>query len=424
MNISEIKKRIFIKDLKKLMENFFSLTILQLSNYLIPLITLPYLKRVLGDERFGLTGFALYIMQYFIMFTDFGFNLSATRDISINRNNPEKVSRIFFSVYIIKISLLLISALIMFLMITFVGRFREERMFYYYSFLSVAGAVVFPQWFYQGLEKMKFITIFTLGAKTFFTILMFFLIKNSDDYLWQPILNSTGYFVSGVVAFLFSFSLYKIQLIAPSLQEIKQQFIDGWHIFVSNVSINLYTTSNGIILGLFTTNVIVGYYFAAERVFKAFQLIGMPLFQALFPHFSKLIIDDRVKAIRHFTKLFRITVVSTLIMSLILSVSAPFLMKVYLGPTAIESGKLLSILSWVIFASWGNYCLGIQGLVNFGYEKIFARIVLTFGLLHILLIYFAIKWFGFYAAPCVWFLTESMIFLTEYIYIKSKKILI
>ena len=422
--ISKIKTFLKEQDKKKIIENIFSLSVLQGANYILPLVTLPYLVRILGPEKFGLVAFSQAFTQYFLMLTDFGFNLSATREISINREDKEKVATIFYSVFVVKLILLLFSFLVLILVMSLFSKFSSEKALYLYSFLSVIGWLLFPQWFYQGIEDMKFVTFFNVGAKLFFTFCIFIFIKGENDYLLLALLTSAGYVLAGLFSLVFTYKYFKVRFVIPTWVDIKHQFLEGWHIFLSNLAINMYTTSNSVVLGILTNNTLVGYYSAAEKIFKAFQYMGLPIYQALFPHFSMLISQNREKAIRLFNKLFRLTMLLTFVLAIFMTCLSPIIIPLFLGKNYNPSIAIFSILSWVIFASWGNYTLGIQGLVNFGFKDVFSKIVLVLGALHILLLIISVKLFGILAVPSTWVITESLIFIVEYRYLKKIKIII
>jgi len=137
------------EDKKRLLTNFFSLAVIRGSSMILPLITLPYLVRVLGAENFGLINFTLAIIMYFNIFVSFGFELSATREISIHRDNMEKVSEIFSSVMIIKFIFLMISLFLLSLMVLLFDSFKLNATLYFVTFGVVAGNALFPIWFYS-----------------------------------------------------------------------------------------------------------------------------------------------------------------------------------------------------------------------------------------------------------------------------------
>ena len=107
--INKLKEVSHQEENKQLLSNFLSLTTLQAFTYILPLITLPYLVRVLGTEKFGLVMFAQAFIIFFNIFVDYGFNLSATREVSVNRDNKNKLTEIYSSVISIKLLLLVVS---------------------------------------------------------------------------------------------------------------------------------------------------------------------------------------------------------------------------------------------------------------------------------------------------------------------------
>lgn len=285
---------------KRLVDNFLSLSFLQFANYLLPLIVLPYLTRVLGPEKYGLIAFAQAFMFYLQVVTDYGFMVTATRDIAFHRSDPEKVSRIFSAVMMVKMALTLLGLVILLVVVFSIPKFYQDWELYLLSFGMVIGHVIFPVWFYQGMERMRYITLLTVLAKLIFTLSIFVFVHKTSDYLLVPLLNSVGYIVSGVIGVAIAVRRFGVKFTYPGFSHIKEQVKDGWHIFLQGLSGNLYGQGTVFILGLLASKEIVGYYSVAEKLVKSITGLSQPVAQAILPYVSHKVKD--IKAFKRFLK--------------------------------------------------------------------------------------------------------------------------
>ncbi|MDK2791076.1 MAG: hypothetical protein PWP15_1596 [Methanothermococcus sp.] len=421
--IEKIKNMFGSQEKRRLLENFMSLSILQVANYILPLITLPYLVRVLGPDKFGLISFAQAFIGYFSILTNYGFNLSATREISINRENQEKVSEIFSAVITIQLLLTILSFIIMTLIMFSSTKFSKDWLLYFYTFGMVVGQVLFPVWFFQGMERMKYITFLNITAKLIFTVAIFIFIHKSSDYIYVPLINSLGYLIAGVISLWIIFKDFGVKFTLPSFENIKYHLKEGWHIFISTVAVSLYTTSNTFILGLFTNNTIVGYYSAAERLVRAVQGLWSPVSQTIYPYFSKLYNQDQGKAKQLLVRVLGIAAMITFLISTLGCLSAPFFLPLVLGKEYLPSVPVFQILVFVIFAVGINNILGIQGLVSFGYGYKFSQVVIIAGIVHLTLLFVLIPKFDYLGPAIATILSELFICVIEYIILKRLRVL-
>lgn len=269
----------------RIFKDYSALVLLQGFNYLLPLITLPYLVRVLGVERFGLVMFAQSFCTFFIVFVDFGFNLSATRQISIIKEDRNALNSVYSAVYYIKAVLLIISLLLFAIIIFSFERFRVEKLVYFLSFGVVVGQMLFPEWFFQGMQKMRIITIVNIIAKSVFTFLVFIYIKTESDYIKVPIFSSLGFILAGIISFIIS--LKHASFIKVEKKMGKELFVESSSLFVSNFASRLFNSANVFILGLIGGNALAGIYASIEKLILALKSFIFPLYQAVYPWLSK-----------------------------------------------------------------------------------------------------------------------------------------
>ena len=361
--ISKIKDFVFINDeffvfpliekiktkeeYRRIFSNFLSLSFLQAANYILPLITLPYLVRVLGPEKFGLISFAQAFTAYFQIITDYGFNLSATREISINRENKEKVSEIFSSVIFIKFGLFLVSLVLMSVIVFSFNKFRQDWLIYYLTFGMVLGQTLFPVWFFQGMERMKYITFLNIVAKLIFTFAIFVFVKHESNYLYVPLLNSIGFIIAGILSLWIIFKNFEIDFKISGLEEIKYHLKEGWYIFISTISGNLYGQGNILILGLFSSNEVIGYYAAAQKIVIALISLFQVISQSIFPYL--VILKENIHKFKiFFIKIFKfVFIIDLLILFSLFSIS--FYKNVYTLITGYTSEVgIISFWGWII----------------------------------------------------------------------------
>lgn len=407
---------------KNLAENFVSLSVLQGANYILPLITLPYLYRVLGPADFGLVAFAQAFMQYFILFTDYGFNLSATGKISKCREDIAKVSQVTSAVMFIKLILLFLSLLLVLAFAFLIPKFKSDSLIYLYAFGAVIGNALFPVWFFQGMEKMRYITILNLLAKLIFTVAIFAFVKNQSDYLLVPAINSLGYIVAGVVSLWIVLKNFDVRLKAPKIAWVAEELRDGWHVFISTAAISLYTASNTFILGLFASNSIVGYYSAAEKVIKALQGLIVPMSQTIYPHINRLYDLSKELSLRFIRKAFFLVAGATFLISTITFLFADPIVSLVLGPQSKESIIIVRIMAFLPFIVGLSNIYGIQTMLTFGMKQVFSRILVFGGLTNILLALILTPLYKHVGTATAVVFTETFITVTMYLYLERSGI--
>ncbi|REE28973.1 PST family polysaccharide transporter [Methanothermobacter defluvii] len=407
---------------RRVLDNIISLTGIQLVQYLLPLITFPYLTRVLGPANFGKVAFAVAFITYFQILTDYGFNFSATREISIHRDETERVSRIYSSVMVTKTILLAVTFMAMLVTVFLIDRFRSDYLLYIFTYGLVVGNLLFPVWFFQGVERMRYISILRIVSSLIYTALIFIIVRGPGDYLYVPLINSAGFIAVGLYSQRIVMREFGVKFMIPSPSDIREQLLEGWHLFISTLAISLYTTSNRFILGLLVSSATLGYYAVAEDITRALQGIVSPISQAIYPYFSRIQRDDRERARYELRKMLVFMGALTFILSVALALLAPVIVGILAGSSYSLSVPLMQILVFLLFAVGINTVMGL-GLISLGHKDIFSRIVIIAGLLHIPILIGFTMLIGVIGAAIAVILTETFIVFLEYFIIRKKNIL-
>lgn len=367
------------QDKKRLLDNFMSLSGLQIFTYILPLITLPYLVRVLGVEKYGLVMFAQSFIVFFNILVDYGFNLSATREIAVNRGDNKKITEIYSSVMIIKMMMLALSFIALCVFTLSFKRLASDAELYLLSFLMVVGQAIFPIWYFQGMEKMKYITIINILSRILFTAAIFIFVNQEGDYLYVPVLNGLGACLGGIYALWLIKSNFNQKFEIQNFIILKKHFKDSTEFFLSRVSVSIYTSANAFILGLFTNNTMVGYYSIAEKLYQAMQGLYGPINQALYPYVAK------EKNINLFKKIFYSAVVINMVgVGFLLFFGESILSILFTQKVGSESVAVFYILLVANLITVPSILLGYPFLAALGFAKHANYSVITGSMIHLI----------------------------------------
>lgn len=404
---------------KKLIENIVSLFTLKGAEYIVQFITLPYLLRVLGPGLYGSIAFAQTIINYAMLVVDYGFNMTAPRDIA--KANEDELGRHFVAIYCAKIILLVGSLIIGSVAVLF---FHIENLLLLCLLPSLFGNVLFPIWFFQGIQQMRFITIFNLIARSLSVGCIFLFVRNSDDFYLAALFQSMVPVVAGGISLFVLYRKYPKVFIMPKLADIREKIINGWDIFVSTLFINLYTNSNVFLLGILTNNTVVGYYTAANKLIEAVKGLMAPISNAVFPHVSVLFKESKTKAVDFLCRILHFIAGITLITSSFVFVMAEQLVTIIMGDSYNESILILKIISFLPFIIGLSNIFGIQTMVAFGMQRIFSRILMASAFLNFILVCPMIYiWQGIGLAITV-VIVESFVTITMYVVLRKNNIII
>lgn len=401
-----------LKRYRQVIENFFSLSILNALNVLLPLVTLPYILHVVGKANYGAYSYVYTVLQYVIMFSTYGFNFSATKQISQCRDDKEAVSRIYNAVIACKGVIAILLSVLLFLSSRIVFKDEAGRLMFLYGLGMVVGDIFTPVWLFQGMEKMKYMTLVNASSKVLFTVLIFIVVRERDDFGLLILLNSFGYLLAGLLSLILVYRQFHIRFCRTTIKELLFQIKEGGAVFGSTFGMNLYRNANVIILKQFVSDDLVGIYSAAEKVIKGFQSLISPAAQALFPHlslrFKGKTVKDNVKLLRKISIPFTAVVVAVTVGVYLF---APMISNILCGKEFDACVPLIRIMTLVILFGEINYLLGIVGLINMDGQRYFFRSVLITGIFSVVFMLLMTPCHRVYAAAWAMSMSEIQLFM-------------
>ena len=240
-----------MKNDRVIFKNFSYMSLLQCFTLIAPLLTYPYLIKTLGRELYGWIILAQVVAGYASIVVGFGFNEVTARHIAIQRENTEKLSEIISSVMFTRLCLWVVSLLLYSSIIVLIPAYREYKWLFLLSFGCTFNELLFPIFYFQGIERMGYITWITLVIRSISVIGIFLFVRTTSDYLIVPALTGLSYIIGGILALYIIFVQHRVKFHIPSYQTIKHYLSDSGTVFLTTVISTIKDKLNYILMGAF-----------------------------------------------------------------------------------------------------------------------------------------------------------------------------
>lgn len=313
------------KSIKQVLQNSGHLLLMQLFNFGLPLIAIPYLTRTVGSIPIGQVHFASAIISFLVTMADFGLNITATQRISVHRKDPDYMGRLTVQVLIWRLLLVLLMGCVWLGLVWFVPRLSNDPLLFWLTFAMVPAQVLAPTFFFQGQDRMRVYSQLTILSKVVFTVALLWLVTSPDDYRLVNPLNAVGSALATLIGWgmvvrqlgwsrLSKWSLPPMVLVRESLA-----------VTIGHLGQNIIGTAYMVIAGFYFPKLVYGQFNLADKLIWPFrQIVGVG-FQATFPQMSKLMVDAPNQARALWQKLILAFVLIGLLACIGIWIMAPYI---------------------------------------------------------------------------------------------------
>lgn len=411
--VGRIKNLLRRDDVRTLAGNVVALGFLKGVEFLVPLITVPYLVYAVGLEKYGLLAFSMSLALYFGTLIQYSFSVTAVRDVARARGRWSEVSEIFSENICASVFLVILSGLLIVPIVESSDSLRSDRFIYYSSFFFVALQSLFPAWFFQGIEKMRFIAVINFFTRLAYLVSLIVFIKAPKDYIFVHFLNGCAMLLSVLVSFFIISKKINVDFRFPKLSKLIFLYKSGFQVFLTFLTPNLYNNSALFLLGLHANPKTVGAFGAAAAFVEAMISVGRVISNAFLPYLSRHL-QSHGKFSRLMLFFGCILTVFPMIFSDGLAIS---LFKDESGLV----GSAIFLLSIGIFPAFVYLIYGVNFLMLRGAERAAVKASLLASLLAFLVGLVAIPIWPFYGAVSTLVLGRTMLaLLVFFAYLRTR----
>jgi PST family polysaccharide transporter len=378
----------FLKRVQKLRRdplarNSAALYGVQICRKLFPLFTVPYLTRILNPTGWGTVAFVLSMAEILTLIIEFGFNLSATREVSRQRHHRENCRDVMGGVLGAQTFLAAIGISLAAIVSPHIPLLRGQPRLVMAGLIFAVAQGCTPLWFFQGLERLRLSAGLEIGAK-FAALCGVFLFVRSPQDGWKFVaLQAMAAGVSTSAGI--GLAIHSFGFRFPDYKSVKDALHRGWPMFVFRSAESLYGVGNTFLLGLFAPAAIVGYFATAEKITKAMFGLLNPIRDSLYPRLSYLAASSEQAAAKLARPAIAVMVSGGAFLTTILFAMAPWFIEFLAGPKFAAAIPVLRLYSILPFMLSITYSVGLDWLLPLGRDHDVNRIIIGGGCLNLAL---------------------------------------
>ncbi len=359
---------------KKEVQNGMWLYFLQICNTVIPLVTLPYITRILGASKYGMFSIAINLVGYLQAVVEYGFGMSATRKVALLEiDDGNRLNKIFSGVIYSRIILFVISFIISIVYIIGSHLTNETGICIVLLELTLIGISLQLNWLFQGKQEMKFISISSIIARSISVCCTFIFVKRPQDIFVYCIFYAASPILVSVMGIIFAYSRYQVRLVKLTLKEIIDELKSGWYVFTTQLSSKIFGAIGITFLGIFSTDIEVGIYSAVQKIPYILLLIWTPISQVLYPISSKKMSVSFADGKRFIYKMRKYIFILFGGIAFFIAIFAKMVISILFGyEYAVQYSIIYPLLIWVLLGINNNFW-GIQIMLGSGHDKEYSR---------------------------------------------------
>lgn len=374
-----------IGDRGRLVKNTLSMFVTQFGSYALPLITIPYLTRVLHPEAFGLVAFMQSVALYVALIVDFGFVYSGTRTIAQARDEPQRLSRLASEISLAKGILIATTLLVCVVLQFIVPTMRQNPLAFWLGVISGVAQGLNTIWFFRGIERLSLMITIDFLCKLAASASVFVVVHKPADAV--RVLGAQAFFFTLGAVLLHARIHQEVGFAAPDVRTSFGSLRESFTLFLLRSAGGLFSSANSLILGLFAGPLAVGYYSGPDKIVKAAYGLQDPVSSSIYPRLSYLSVHDK-KAARRLAIWGAVLQIGMMVpICAVLYFGAPWLVRTFLGPGYGPSITVLRILLFLLLPSATASVLGLQWMVSQGMESFLTWTTVAAGVINVVLAY-------------------------------------